>query len=62
MHILSTVGNRTIAGMMAEHAQRHPEREIQGARCNRVCRRTASNFRRQNSKAPVAHSWFFLLK
>ncbi len=28
MHILSTVGNRTIPGMMAERAQRHPNREF----------------------------------
>ncbi len=28
MHILSTVGNRTIPSMMAEHTQRHPDREF----------------------------------
>ena len=28
MQILSTVGNRTIPGMMAERAQRHPDREF----------------------------------
>jgi crotonobetaine/carnitine-CoA ligase len=28
MHVLSTVGNRTIAAMLAEHARRSPEREF----------------------------------
>ena len=28
MHILSTVGNRTIPGTMAEHVQRHPDRDF----------------------------------